>query len=283
MKIFKNPGSFQKYCLSVKKKGTVGFVPTMGCLHEGHLSLIRKSKKTCNKTVVSIFVNPIQFGPKEDFHRYPRPLKNDLSLCRREKADAVFIPENKGFYGDDFSIHIQETRLSSGFCGEFRPGHFSGVLTVVAKLLNCSQPDYVFMGQKDYQQCLVIRRLMQNLNFPVTLMMCPTVREKSGLAMSSRNQYLSPTEKKDAALIHQALRKTQHSYRQQTAKFRGKKWKQLRNDLRSMLRRINNFVPQYVEIVNAETLEKPDNKTEKTVALIAGFLGKTRLIDNIIL
>jgi pantoate--beta-alanine ligase len=283
MKIFKNPVLFKKYCLSLKKKGPLGFVPTMGCLHEGHLSLIRKARQHCRHTVVSIFVNPLQFGPKEDFHAYPRPLKADLARCRSEKTDAVFIPEPERFYGPDFSIRIDETRISQGCCGAFRPGHFSGVLTVMAKLLNCTQPDFLFMGQKDYQQCLVIKRLITNLNFPVKLIMCPTVREQSGMAMSSRNKYLSPEEKLFAARIYAALKKTRELSGQNKKPHNHREWSALQKWLFDRLRQIESFVPQYAVIGNAQNLELPDEKTKNAVALTAGFFGKTRLIDNILL
>lgn len=283
MKIFKKPLPFQEYCLHLKKKGTIGFVPTMGCLHEGHVSLIKQSSKKCNYTIVSIFVNPLQFGPKEDFSRYPRPRKLDLDLCRKEKVEAVFLPDEKTFYPEDFSLLIEETMLSTTHCGALRPGHFSGVVTVVSKLLNLSLPDFIFMGQKDYQQCLVIKRLLRDLNFPVKIIICPTLRENDGLAKSSRNIYLSEDERKKACGIYKALSLILKKYKTSSKKFTPADWKKLNSILTGELEKIPDFKIQYADLVDGESLKDISLHSKKIIALVAGMLGKTRLIDNLLI
>ena len=283
MKIFKKALPFQEYCLNLKKKGTIGFVPTMGCLHEGHLSLIKQSSQKCNFTVVSIFVNPLQFGPKEDFSKYPRPRKQDLDLCRQEKVEAVFLPDENTFYSEDFSLLIEETMLSTTHCGALRPGHFSGVVTVVSKLLNLSLPDYLFMGQKDYQQCLVIKRLLRDLNFPVKLIICPTLREKDGLAKSSRNIYLSADERKRACGIYKTLFLIRSKYKAAAKTFTLQDWKKLNRILIEELKKIPDFTLQYADLVDGETLKGISPHSKKIIALVAGILGKTRLIDNLLI
>ncbi|EKD27511.1 MAG: pantoate-beta-alanine ligase, partial [uncultured bacterium] len=205
MQIISDTNKMAACIKKMKNKGSIGFVPTMGCLHEGHVSLIRKSRQKCDKIIVSIFVNPLQFGPKEDYSKYPRPKNEDILICKENGVDILFLPDEKNFYSKDFSTRIDENKVSKNFCGSFRPSHFSGVLTVVANLLNIVLPDYLFLGQKDYQQCLVIKRMIRDLNFQVKVIICPTVREKSGLAMSSRNKYLSARDKERASLIYKSL------------------------------------------------------------------------------
>ena len=283
MKIFHDTKLFQKYCQGLKKRGTIGFVPTMGCLHEGHLSLIQTSTKSCDFTVVSIFVNPLQFGVNEDFSAYPRPWKEDLRLCRESGVEALLLPDEKTFYEADFSVKIEESTVSKDFCGKMRPGHFSGVMTVVAKLLHASLPDLLFLGQKDYQQCLVLKRLIRDLDFPVKVRICPTLREKSGLAMSSINKYLSPAEKENAAGIYKSLLKAKEKSLSLNHLYTKKNLTQIKNELEKGLKQIPGFTVQYADIVSAENLSPVNEKTKKAVALIAGFLGKTRLIDNILL
>ena len=283
MKIFKKTSQFQQFCINLKKKGTIGFVPTMGCLHEGHLSLIRQSSKKCDFTVVSIFVNPLQFGPKEDFSKYPRPRKIDLALCLKEKVDAVFLPDEKNFYPDDFSLLIEETSISTTHCGALRPGHFSGVVTVVSKLLNLALPDCLFMGQKDYQQCLVIKRILRDMNFPVKLFICPTLREKDGLAKSSRNTYLSEEERKNAPAIYEALSFIRSEYKTSCKKNTPGVWKKLNTLLVEKLKKIPGFSIQYADLVDGDSLKEITSESRKVVALVAGLLGKTRLIDNLLI
>ncbi|MDD5020452.1 MAG: pantoate--beta-alanine ligase, partial [Candidatus Omnitrophica bacterium] len=194
-----------------RKKGRrIGFVPTMGFLHEGHLSLVRQAHKDNDVVVVSIFVNPIQFGPKEDFKMYPRDLKRDTGLLRG-CADFVFVPPARELYPDDFCTFVEVRGLSGEYCGRTRPGHFTGVATVVAKLLNSVAPDTAYFGQKDAQQAAVIRKMVGDLNIPVNIKVMPTVREPDGLAMSSRNTYLSPKERQEAVVLFQALKSAEHA------------------------------------------------------------------------
>nr|MBP7836003.1 pantoate--beta-alanine ligase [Candidatus Omnitrophota bacterium] len=206
MKIIKSPAGLHNVLKKFKLSGKpIGFVPTMGALHAGHLSLIRRARKENTIAVVSIFVNPAQFGPKEDFKKYPRPLGKDLALCRKERVDFVFLPQVKDIYGEDFSTYINVEKLSGVLCGAARPGHFRGVATIVAKLLNIVQPDVVYLGQKDAQQAVVIRKMVRDLNIPVKVKTMPTIREKDGLALSSRNAYLNRKEKVEALVLFRAL------------------------------------------------------------------------------
>ncbi len=204
MKIIQTVLQMQKHVF--KPKGTVGFVPTMGYFHEGHLSLMRQSRKENRYTVVSIFVNPIQFGPLEDLAQYPRDLERDLRLARKAGVDVVFVPSVQEMYPAGLSLTMIDVRgVSAGLCGASRPDHFSGVATVVAKLLNSVRPTAMYLGQKDAQQVIVIRKMVEDLNFPITVITCPIVREPDGLAMSSRNKYLSTSERVQAAALFRAL------------------------------------------------------------------------------
>ncbi|MFC1463039.1 pantoate--beta-alanine ligase, partial [Verrucomicrobiota bacterium] len=190
----------------------IGFVPTMGYLHEGHLSLVREAKSACDVTVVSIFVNPTQFGPNEDFARYPRDRERDEGLCRAEGVDVVFAPEANEMYAADRSVWVDETSLSEGLCGAARPAHFRGVATVVAKLFNIVRPDVAVFGMKDAQQLRIIQQMVRDLDFPVEIVAAPTVREPDGLAMSSRNRYLSDAERAAALGIHRSLQVAKRRY-----------------------------------------------------------------------
>ena len=183
----------------------IGFVPTMGALHEGHLSLMRKARKENDVVVVSIFVNPIQFGPQEDYRRYPRNLRQDARLCSKEGVGIIFYPQAKDIYPQGYKTYVDVEDLSKVLCGKFRPGHFSGVATVVTKLFNIVNPDIAYFGQKDAQQAIIIQRMAKDLNMPIKIKVMPTVREKDDLALSSRNAYLSKSERKDAAVLYQAL------------------------------------------------------------------------------
>lgn len=246
----------QKLILKEKSKGKkITFIPTMGALHEGHLSLIRAARKKGDVVVVSIFVNPIQFGPREDYKTYPRPISRDKKLLEKCGIDILFQPDAKDMYPDGYSTYVSEERLSNKMCGISRPGHFKGVCTVVLKLFNIVQPDTAFFGQKDYQQALIIKRMVRDLNLPIKIEIMPTVREKDGLAMSSRNQYLSPEERKKAVLLYQSLLRKKP---------------------------LKGFELDYFVKVDKNTL-KPVKKIRKdTLLAIAGWVGKTRLIDNII-
>src|SRR5437763_2886052 len=185
---------------------TIGLVPTMGALHEGHLSLVREARRMCDVVVVSVFVNPTQFGPSEDFTRYPRTLTEDLVVCERERADLVFAPEPATIYPPGFRTSVEVSELGDHLCGPSRPGHFRGVATVVLKLLNVAQPDRAYFGQKDAQQARIVRQMVRDLNVPTEIVVAPTVREPDGLALSSRNRYLGPTERRHATVLIEALR-----------------------------------------------------------------------------
>ncbi len=260
----------------------VGLVPTMGSLHEGHLSLVRKAKKLSDFVIVSVFVNPIQFGPHEDLAAYPRDMARDAELCEEEGVDVVFSPSPEMMYNKSHSTYVEEVFLSKGLCSLSRPGHFRGVATIVAKLFNIIQPDIAVFGQKDAQQVRVIDRMIRDLNFPVKLIICPIVREKDGLAMSSRNAYLSSEERKRATCIYGALCHGQSLYD------KGERDAQrLADEIRTLINKQNDasvsISIDYVEIIDYESLERVD-KIEKAVLIaVAVRVGQTRLIDNIII
>lgn len=254
----------------------VGCVPTMGYLHAGHLSLIEEAQKQADVVCVTLFVNPTQFGPNEDFERYPRDEERDLQLCHDAGVDVVFLPSQEMMYAPDASTFVEEEKLQRGLCGARRPGHFRGVCTVVAKLFNIVQPDVAVFGQKDYQQVAVIRRMVRDLNFPVDIVMAPTLREPDGLAMSSRNVYLSETERQNALGLSFALKSLGSLGAGHPAS------ESLCEQMRSVLARFG-LVEDYVAIVDADTLEPVSHVEPGNVALIAAFCGKTRLLDNRIL
>ncbi len=263
---------------NLKKEGkSIGFVPTMGYLHEGHISLMRCSKKDNDITVVSIFVNPIQFGVNEDLDRYPRDLERDLEICKKEGVDYVFHPSVEEMYPEDFSTYVIVEGLTEGLCGAYRPGHFKGVTTVVNKLFNIVQPDRAYFGEKDYQQLKVIQKMIKDLNMNVQVIGCPIVREPDGLAMSSRNKYLSPEERKAALSLSKALFKAKEMFKSGETDI---------NKIRKEMEKIILSHPevkeiQYIEFVDAETL-KPKERLEKgSIIALAVFVGNTRLIDNI--
>ncbi len=275
MKIFRDPQKLQKWCRQRKAAGAkIALVPTMGYLHEGHVSLITAAKKRkADEIVVSVFVNPVQFGPNEDYEKYPRDEKADLATCKAAGATAVFFPTPKNMYLERHSVYVTEEDLSKGLCGARRPGHFRGVCTVVAKLFNLAHPDFAVFGQKDYQQAQVIRRMARDLNFDVEIVVSPIVREKSGLAKSSRNTYLSEEEKSAALAISQSLK---------TVKANGARVATEQKRIAQTLVNAGLRV-DYVEFVDAQTLEPVKKVTRGVTVLIAAFSGKTRLIDNRVL
>lgn len=249
-------------------------VPTMGALHHGHAALIRRARKIAGKNgsiCVSIFVNPTQFGPKEDFSAYPRPLAQDLALCRVEGVDAVFLPKASDMYLPDASVVLQESSLSRTLCGRSREGHFSGVLTVVAKLFLITLPTHAIFGEKDWQQLALIRRMVRDLNMPLEIAGCPTFREPDGLASSSRNAYLTPTERAAAPRIFSSL-KNAASLRSIPASLRA---------ARRALEAIPGARVEYIEAVDASTLAPLRNRNSPGRLAAAVYLGKARLIDNI--
>ena len=255
----------------------IGFVPTMGNLHAGHMSLVEAARKRARRLVVSIFVNPMQFGPGEDFERYPRTLVEDSRMLEEAGVDLLFAPTVAEIYprGHGAATRIEVPEVSEGLCGEFRPGHFVGVATVVAKLFNMVQPDIAVFGQKDYQQLAVIRRMVSDLCFPIEIVGAPTVREADGLALSSRNGYLSASERARAPLIYQLLSRIASAIRQGARDFR-----RLEAEAEAELKAAG-FEPEYISVRQRETLEVAEAGDRALVVLAAARLGATRLIDNL--
>jgi len=278
MLVLKSAEELQKWAMEQRAKGLrIGLVPTMGYLHAGHLSLIAEAKKRADVAVVSIFVNPVQFGPNEDFAKYPRDEERDLARCREAGASAVFLPPVSAMYAPDASAFITEERLANGLCGARRPGHFRGVCTVVAKLFNLALPHVAVFGQKDYQQAAVIRRMVRDLNFPVEIVVAPIVREADGLAMSSRNVYLVGDERARALGLSRALQAAAEAV-SAGPRAAGEVRKRMSEVLEKHALKID-----YVEVVDAATLEPVTEAQAGNVALIAVYCGKTRLIDNRVL
>lgn len=256
----------------------IGLVPTMGALHIGHISLIEAAVEKCDFVVVSIFVNPTQFGPGEDFEKYPRPLEADLEICRKAGTDVVFAPTPEQIYPAENITWVNVERLTEPLCGRFRPGHFRGVTTVCTKLFNIVAPDIAYFGQKDAQQAIVIKRMVADLNMPLEIVICPTVREPSGLAVSSRNKYLTEQQKKDATNIYKSLQKCRRMIDAGVTET-GK----IIAEMREILQQVPLIEIEYVNIVDAETLQNIDQIAGKVLAAIAVKIGPARLIDNILM
>lgn len=256
----------------------VGLVPTMGFLHEGHLSLVRRAKAECESVAVSIFVNPTQFGPQEDLASYPRDLQRDLQALRIEGVHLVWTPTDEQVYPEGFQTWVHVEELSQLLEGAYRPGHFRGVATVVAKLFNAVQPDRAYFGQKDAQQALLIRRMVIDLDIPVEVVVCPTVREPDGLAMSSRNSYLNPAEREAATALYRALQNAikafQAGQRQAGA---------LRDIMRQTLDQESLAREQYVSVADPASLVELTGSIDTALLSMAVYVGKTRLIDNAVL
>jgi pantoate--beta-alanine ligase len=267
----------QKTSRSLQRRGrTIACVPTMGYLHEGHVSLMRAARPRADVLVVSIFVNPAQFGPREDYSRYPRDLKRDLRLCREAGTDIVFAPPVAGMYPEGYSTYGEETRLSQGLCGASRPGHFRGVATVVLKLFNIVNPDLAVFGIKDLQQAWVIRKMVSDLNLPIRIVVAPIVREKDGLAMSSRNAYLNPQERQEALCLRRAL-----IHAREMARGGEKDGRKIRRGMEEIIRTAPSARIDYIALVREKDLV-PISRIEKgSRGLLAVFIGKTRLIDNL--
>lgn len=268
----------QSIATSLRKQGkSIACIPTMGYLHDGHISLLKKGKELADISIVTLFVNPTQFGPNEDYARYPRDFERDKKLCAENGCDILFNPEVEEMYPFDFNSSINIYQITEKFEGAFRPGHFEGVATVVAKLFNATLPDIAIFGQKDYQQTLVIKKLVKDLNFPVKIIVAPTIREDDGLAKSSRNVYLNTDERQKATIISKSINKTIEAINQ------GEKEREKLNDiLRSSLMQVQEVRIDYAEVVEAENLDeyKVFPSGMKVVILIALRIGKTRLIDN---
>lgn len=258
----------------------IGFVPTMGYFHEGHLSLMRRAKSECERVVVSLFVNPIQFGPQEDYERYPRDEERDAGLAEKEGVDILFIPSVEAMYPEGYATYVEVERLTKGLCGRFRPGHFRGVTTVVLKLFNIVKPHKAYFGMKDYQQLKVIEKMTKDLNLDVQIVPCPTVREPDGLAMSSRNAYLSQEERESASIIYKSLLYAQELF--QKGETNAEKLREAIEDILKKEPLVSKI--EYVEVVHPETLEGLENiGKEGALIAVAIYIGKARLIDNILL
>lgn len=278
MQIAKTIAEIRASVAQARKAGkTVGFVPTMGALHDGHASLIQAAARQCGYVVVSIFVNPTQFGPSEDLSKYPRPFEKDLAMCEKHGVNAVFAPQVPEMYPRENLTWVNVEKLTDRLCGESRPGHFRGVATVCAKLFNIVCPDVAFFGQKDAQQALVIRRMVADLNMPLEIVVCPTVREPDGLAMSSRNQYLSPQERKDAPRIYQSLERCRALIEagQRNADI-------LRGEMSEVLRQMPDTRIEYVSLSDAQTLEELSQVRGRVLVAVAVRMKSARLIDNIL-
>ena len=273
-KTIKSVRSLVNVARSKDKK--IGFVPTMGALHIGHISLIEAARKNTDFVVVSIFVNPTQFGPGDDFEKYPRPLDADLEICKKAGADVVFAPSAKEMYPTENLTWVDVERLTQPLCGRSRPGHFRGVATVCTKLFNIVAPDTAFFSQKDAQQAAVVKKMAADLNMSLEIVVCPTVREKNGLAISSRNRYLTAQEKKDAASIYKSLRKCEQMVKQGI-----RETEPIIAQMRKILSPVSSI--EYISIVDAQTLQNLDKIAGTAIAAVAVKIGSTRLIDNILI
>lgn len=256
-------------------KRSIGFVPTMGFLHAGHFSLIKQARKENDIVVVSIFVNPVQFGPGEDLRKYPRSLKKDIGFCRKLGVDFVFLPDKNIMYPQGYSTFVNVEEFDSVLCGASRPGHFRGVATVVAKLLNIIQPDSLYLGQKDAQQAVIITKMVKDLNFPVKVKVLPTVRQKDGLALSSRNAFLSKRERSAAVVLFKALQlaETLISNGQRDSD-------RIISRMKQLIEKNNQAKIDYIVIVDPERLRKIKKVKPGSLIALAVKIGKTRLIDN---
>ena len=262
---------------SSQNSASIGFVPTMGALHQGHISLIEKSIHKCDITIVSVFINQLQFAPNEDFKIYPKNIQKDINLLKDYNIDAIFIPQHTQMYDQDFSCVISETKLSKKLEGKSRPDFFDGVTTIVCKLFNLTQPQYVFFGLKDIQQLYIIKKIIHDLNYSIKIIACPTIRESNGLAMSSRNQYLTALEKKEAAIIYQILKLGRKLIANQK-----KPIANIKEEIKKKLLK-NNFTVEYLSIANLNDFEEIKKyQKRQTVISVAVLYKNVRLIDNII-
>lgn len=280
MLVISDPVEMQRQALAWRAEGRrIAVVPTMGALHEGHRSLMRIARARAERVIVTLFVNPTQFGPGEDFDRYPRCFERDRAICEADGADALFAPAAAAMYAPDHSTWVEETALSRGLCGASRPGHFRGVATVVVKLFMLTQPHLAVFGEKDAQQLRVIRRVVRDLNLPVEIVAAPTVRETDGLAMSSRNAYLTPDERRQAVALRRALDEAERRFaageRDAAA---------LREAIAATIRRLAPAAaPDYIEVVDDETLEPLDRVDRPALVALAVRFPSARLIDNTVL
>ena len=277
MEIIHSISKMQSLCSSLRTEGLrIGFVPTMGALHEGHLSLVDLIKERVDILVLSIYVNPTQFGHNEDLDKYPRDLDQDKTLCIDRNVDYIFAPSTEEMYQSNYSTKISENSLSIGLCGSSRPDHFSGVALVCAKLFNICQPSVVAFGQKDAQQVAVIKSMVRDLNFQIDVLVGPIIREYDGLAMSSRNRYLSVENREKALSLNRSLQRGKQLFTEGTTDAR-----KITNEIKSDLSRVDGLELDYVEIVNRENLVAEfDVKTKQSICVVAAWVNKVRLIDN---
>jgi pantoate--beta-alanine ligase len=278
MEVVRGIGTMKAITRQAKARGQrIGFVPTMGALHEGHLSLVRRARQKADLVVVSIFVNPTQFGPHEDYDRYPRDLEGDIARLAQEDVDYVFTPAVQEIYPPGYATYVEVEGLSERLCGRSRPGHFRGVATVVLKLIAIISPDYAFFGQKDAQQAVIIRKMVEDLNLDVEIIVCPIVREADGLAMSSRNRYLNAEERAAATILYKALQQAKQMIEAGT-----KSAEKVIQTMRAMIESQPHTRIDYVEIVEATTLEPLTTLTGECLIALAVFVGQARLIDNLV-
>lgn len=279
MKIIDSIAKMQGLAEELRRTGNkIGLVPTMGYLHEGHLALVKKARQISDTVVVSIFVNPTQFAPTEDLDRYPRDFERDRALLESENADIIFFPDAKQMYPEGYSTYIQVRGLEDFLCGGSRKGHFIGVATVVAKLFNIVKPHYAVFGKKDFQQLKIIERMVRDLNMDIEIIPCPTVREADGLAMSSRNTYLGPEERKKALILYESIKTLKGMFREGV-----RDADILKKKAREMIESIEGVRIDYISITDTETLEEISTIKDKALYAVACFVGRTRLIDNTIL
>ncbi|MDT3403444.1 pantoate--beta-alanine ligase [Mucilaginibacter terrae] len=278
MKVFTTKNALKQHLDAVRAaKKTVGFVPTMGALHNGHLSLLAQARQQCDVTVCSIFVNPTQFNDPKDLEKYPRPIEADMAKLEQAGCDVLFNPEVNEMYAGNENWHLEIGELETLLEGKFRPGHYQGVTQVVNKLFNIVEPTKAFFGQKDYQQVMVIRRMVQLLNMPVELVMCPIERETDGLAMSSRNIYLTADDRHHALVLSKAL------YDAKAAFEKGLTLKDIQTQASTLIGNEPGTQPEYFELADGETLQPAKPDSQSIVALVAARVGNTRLIDNVII
>ncbi len=278
MKIIEKVSDMRNLVKDLKKKDlTIGFVPTMGYLHDGHLSLVKNSKEENDFTIVSIFVNPTQFGPNEDLESYPRDFSRDSRLLEKMEVDCVFVPDVEEMYPDNFSTYVVPEGLTDVLCGAKRPGHFRGVATIVSKLFNIIEPDRAYFGQKDAQQFFVLKRMVRDLNFDLELRMVPIVREDDGLAMSSRNIYLTKDERKDAILLYKSLKLAEKMIEEGE-----RNPEEIISSMRKLISKSPHARIDYIEIVDTTNLQPLDRLNGEVLIALAVYFGRARLIDNTI-
>ena len=277
-RIVETISGIQAYVAAGRKQGKrIGFVPNMRAFHEGHLTLMREARRNNGAVIVSIFVNPIQFTAGEDYDRYPRRLEQDTKMADSEGVDVIFAPSVAEMYPKGFDTYVDQTDLPGKLCGEFRVGHFRGVMTIVTKLFNIVKPDSAYFGQKDFQQSLIIRRTVTDLNLEVAVKVLPTIREEDGVAMSSRNIYLGPKQRKDATCLIQALHRAEDMVNNGESSAAS-----VSAEMKRLIRKVKGTRVEYISIVNSDTLEPVKEIKGKTLIALAVRIGKARLIDNII-